>query len=237
MGRGEADDKVSGRSRGRHRALPMTVSGQFRGRLRAVSRGRRHDADAALTVASCRPHPGGEKVARTGCPRSVRLGVSPLPRVHHCRYGLPSPGFGARSPADRSTISGRSAPALSRRVSFDSATAPAAPRSALSAARLRWPPVKSRRSKPAAPAVKMSRYRSAASFSCRPCHRGASPAGTSDAGVLTGIRLKCRTALSTAISGCASSHARLTASTQRDTWAALSSSIASAPCQIGSDRE
>jgi hypothetical protein len=41
VGRGEADDIVSGRSHGHHRAILMTVSGQFRGRLRAVSRGRR----------------------------------------------------------------------------------------------------------------------------------------------------------------------------------------------------
>jgi hypothetical protein len=42
VGRGEADDIVSGRSHGHHRAILMTASGQFRGRLRAVSRGRRH---------------------------------------------------------------------------------------------------------------------------------------------------------------------------------------------------
>ena len=42
MGRGEADNNVSGRSHGRHRAILMSASGQSRGRLRAVSRGRRH---------------------------------------------------------------------------------------------------------------------------------------------------------------------------------------------------
>jgi hypothetical protein len=46
VGRGEADDIVSGRSHGHHRAILMTVSGQFRGRLRAVSRGRRQQSPA-----------------------------------------------------------------------------------------------------------------------------------------------------------------------------------------------
>jgi hypothetical protein len=42
VGCGEADDKVLGRSHRRHRAVFMSAGGQFRGRLRAVSRGRRH---------------------------------------------------------------------------------------------------------------------------------------------------------------------------------------------------
>lgn len=41
MGTGEADDVVSGRSRDRQRAVLMSATGQLRGRLRAVSRGRR----------------------------------------------------------------------------------------------------------------------------------------------------------------------------------------------------
>jgi hypothetical protein len=39
---GEADDIVSGRSHDRQRAVLTSASGQLRGRLRAVSRGRRH---------------------------------------------------------------------------------------------------------------------------------------------------------------------------------------------------
>ena len=42
--RGEADDVVSGRSHDRQWAVLMSASGQFRGRLRAVSRGRRQTA-------------------------------------------------------------------------------------------------------------------------------------------------------------------------------------------------
>ena len=41
MGTGEADDVVSGRSNDRQWAVFMSASGQLRGRLRAVSRGRR----------------------------------------------------------------------------------------------------------------------------------------------------------------------------------------------------
>ena len=44
MGTGEADDVVSGRSHDRQRAVLMSATGQLRGRLRAVSRGRRHAA-------------------------------------------------------------------------------------------------------------------------------------------------------------------------------------------------
>ena len=54
MGRGEADDIVSGRSHGHHRAILMTVSGQFRGRLWAVSRGRRQ-ASEVFVCSSCPP--------------------------------------------------------------------------------------------------------------------------------------------------------------------------------------
>jgi hypothetical protein len=42
VGTGEADDVVSGRSHDRQWAAFMSASGQLRGRLRAVSRGRRH---------------------------------------------------------------------------------------------------------------------------------------------------------------------------------------------------
>ena len=44
MGTGEADDVVSGRSHDRQRAVLMSATGQLRGRLRAVSRGRRQSA-------------------------------------------------------------------------------------------------------------------------------------------------------------------------------------------------
>jgi hypothetical protein len=43
-GAGEADDDVSGRSHDHQRAILMTATGQFRGRLRAVSRGRRQSS-------------------------------------------------------------------------------------------------------------------------------------------------------------------------------------------------
>lgn len=48
MGTGEADDVVSGRSHDRQWAVLMSASGQLRGRLRAVSRGRRQAALAGL---------------------------------------------------------------------------------------------------------------------------------------------------------------------------------------------
>ena len=48
MGTGEADDVVSGRSRDRQRAVLMSATGQLRGRLRAVSRGRRHTFECRL---------------------------------------------------------------------------------------------------------------------------------------------------------------------------------------------
>jgi hypothetical protein len=41
VGTGEADDVVSGRSHDRQWAVLMSATGQLRGRLRAVSRGRR----------------------------------------------------------------------------------------------------------------------------------------------------------------------------------------------------
>lgn len=46
MGTGEADDVVSGRSHDRQWAVLMSATGQLRGRLRAVSRGRRHSVEA-----------------------------------------------------------------------------------------------------------------------------------------------------------------------------------------------
>ena len=56
MGTGEADDVVSGRSHDRQWAVLMSASGQLYGRLRAVSRGRRHairvSALSALTRSS-----------------------------------------------------------------------------------------------------------------------------------------------------------------------------------------
>jgi hypothetical protein len=45
VGPGEADDNVSGRSHGHHRAILMSASGQFHGHLRAISRGRRQARD------------------------------------------------------------------------------------------------------------------------------------------------------------------------------------------------
>lgn len=57
MGTGEADDVVSGRSHDRQWAVLMSATGQLRGRLRAVSRGRRQRA-TYLGLASWALQPG-----------------------------------------------------------------------------------------------------------------------------------------------------------------------------------
>jgi hypothetical protein len=75
--RGEADDKVSGKSHDRQRAVFMSATGQLYGRLRAVSRGRCHPEQGGreppIQVAFTIPVPTTEtrEHATRGCGRHI----------------------------------------------------------------------------------------------------------------------------------------------------------------------
>ena len=74
-GRVEADDVVSGRSHDRQWANLMSASGQLNGRLRAVSRGRRHTVAIAVTTFGAAA--AAPAFAATGQPAATR----PLPET------------------------------------------------------------------------------------------------------------------------------------------------------------
>lgn len=91
---GEANDLVSGKSHDRQRAVLMSASGQLRGRLRAVSRDRRH----SVLVIEVR-----DWASLNEADRHIKRETAGLPRVSYRRSGrrheLRHPGLVAREHA------------------------------------------------------------------------------------------------------------------------------------------